>query len=265
MGRGPGPQSGMVIVFNILIVAGDLLLAFRLFRSGLFRHYRSFFGFLVFEALRGMVMAALNSSSFAYQRVWVLTEPLEWLMYVVVVLEIYALVLKDYRGLATAGRWSLIAAVAISMIAAALTLLAPWHASHQSRLMTYYYLAERAVYFSLAIFLVTILVLLMRYPIVLTRNIVAHSVIFSIYFLSGTVLYQLLNLGGMRVLSVVSYGLAMVNLAVLGGWLLLLNPAGEDRKQQMRPAWMPGREEDLVLQLNNLNMALLRLSSLSAR
>jgi hypothetical protein len=49
-----------------------------------------------------------------------------------------------------------------------------------------------------------------------------------------------------------------INIAALGVWLVMLNKAGESLKQRLRPAWMPGREEDLVHQLNQLNTALLR-------
>jgi len=37
-----------------------------------------------------------------------------------------------------------------------------------------------------------------------------------------------------------------------------LNRAGEVRQLTLRPQWMPGREEELVSQLNHLNVALLR-------
>jgi hypothetical protein len=243
-------------LLEVLIVAVTALLAGRLHASGLRRHYRAFFLFLLFEVSRGAALAPLNTAGFIYQKIWVLTEPLEWLFYVLVVWEIYALVLHDYRGLSTAGRWSLLVAVSIAMLAAGVSLLAPAHAPDQSRLMSYYYVTERAVYFSLAVFLLTILVLLMQYPIVLCRNIIAHSVIFCGYFVSTTFIYHLLAAGGIHVILVVRYSLDLVDLGVLAAWLLLLNRAGEQRKQQLRPSWMPGREEELVSQLNSLNFAI---------
>jgi hypothetical protein len=39
-----------------------------------------------------------------------------------------------------------------------------------------------------------------------------------------------------------------------------LTPAGEIRKVRLRPQWMPGKEEELVSQLNHLNAALLRVA-----
>ena len=172
----------MAGILDLLIVAGTAILAVRLFALGLNRRYRVFFFYLIFATVRFGVFASLRQGGNAYEKIWVLTEPLEWLLYVLVVLEIYALVLQDYRGLSTMGRWVLIAAVVVALLASAISLMAPSQ-STQSHLMRYYYVAERAVYFSLVVFLLSILGLLMQYPITLSRNIVVHSMVFSVYFL----------------------------------------------------------------------------------
>jgi hypothetical protein len=57
---------------------------------------------------------------------------------------------------------------------------------------------------------------------------------------------------------IAGYVIQAVNLGALGIWLAMLNTAGEQDRQKLRPGWMPGREEELVLQLNGLNIALLR-------
>jgi hypothetical protein len=247
----------MARILDLLIVAGTAILGVRLFAADLHRRYRVFFFYLIFATLRAGVLASLGHKSDAYQYVWVLTEPLEWLFYVLVVLEIYALVLQDYRGLATVGRWALIAAVVVALLASGVSLMAPSQ-SPQSHLMRYYYVAERAMYFSLAVFLLSILGFLMQYPITLSRNIIVHSMVFSVYFLGNTVLYLLLSMRGYGSIPVVTYALSAITLAAVGTWLVMLNPAGEVRKLRLRPHWMPGREEELVIQLNNLNAALLR-------
>ena len=244
------------LILGAFTIAANAMLAARLCLSGLGRLYRSFFLFLIFEFLRNLAILPLDPRGRAYYKIWVLTEPMEWIFCVLVVLEIYSLVLADYRGLRAAGRWCLMLAVAVSLVGAALTLAAPVHAVEQSQLMTYYYVAERAVYFSLAVFLLTILALLMRYPIVLNRNIIAHSLIFSIYFVGNTCSYQLLTASGFRMIGVVRLAIALVGVVSLGAWLAALSRAGEQRRQQLHPAWMPGREEELVGQLRRLNFAL---------
>ncbi|HVN04023.1 MAG TPA: hypothetical protein VMT86_06365 [Bryobacteraceae bacterium] len=248
----------MATAINFIQLAVTGLLAGRILVSGLRDRYRAFWFFLVFEVLRSGILIFLNSGSNVYQKMWVLMEPVEWVLYVWVVLEIYSRVLEDYRGLATVGKWALVVAVSVALLASCITLIAPSQHTVQGHLMQYYYVAERAVYFSLVVFLLTILGILMQYPITLSRNIVVHSIVFSVYFLSGTVIYLLLSARGFYLLQVVGYAAVVVNLAALGTWLALLNPAGELRKLRLRPAWMPGREEDLVNQLNHLNAALLR-------
>lgn len=250
--------AGISSVINILIVVASALLSARLYFSGLHRRYRAFFLFLVFFTAIDIPFAILSPSSNAYQKLWILTEPISWFFYAWVVLELYSLVLEDYKGLYTAGRWLLFAAILVALLVSAVTLAIPNHFTSQTHLMTYYYTAERAVYTSMFVFLLTILALLLRYPIVLNRNSVVHSVVFSVYFFSNTVIFLLLSTFGFRELSVASYAIQAANLGALAVWLALLNPAGERRPQKLRPAWMPGHEDKLVAQLNNINAALLR-------
>jgi len=250
----------MVSVINLLIVAGAVLLSARLYYLGLYRRYRAFFSFLIFFILGNGLFVILGPGSGAYQKFWILTEPFEWFLYAWVVLELYSLALEGYRGLSTVGRWSLIVAIFVAVAASGFSLIVPSHLTRQGRLMAYYFVAERAVYFSLAVFLLTILVLLTRYPITLNRNTIVHSVVFSIYFLSNTAIFLLLSTRGFGAIAIASYATQAVNLGALGTWLAMLNPAGEKRQQRLRPAWMPGHEEHLLNQLNSLNAALLRVS-----
>jgi hypothetical protein len=82
--------------------------------------------------------------------------------------------------------------------------------------------------------------------------------VFSVYFLGETAIYLLLSMRGFAVHSLVSNALSAITLAAVGAWLVMLNRAGEVRQLTLRPQWMPGREEELVSQLNHLNVALLR-------
>lgn len=247
----------MAGILDLLIPVGTAILSVRLFAAGLHRRYRVFLAYLIFETVHLGVLTSLNQSSGAYQKFWVLTEPLEWLFYVLVLLEIFALVLQDYRGLSTVGRWALIGAVVVALLGSSISLLVPSQ-SPQGHLMLYYYVAERAVYSSLVIFLLSILGFLMQYPITLSRNIIVHSMVFSVYFLGNTVLYLVLSMRGYGSIPLVTYAISAITLAAVGAWLALMRRAGEIRKVSLRPHWMPGQEAELVSQLNSLNAALLR-------
>jgi hypothetical protein len=251
-------------IVDLLIAAGTALLSVRLYASGLSRKYRAFFYYLIFSTLQLGYMACLDPTSRRYQDAYVVSEPISWFLYAVVVLELYSLVLADYQGLYTVGRWALIIAVTLALLASAISLMVPSIGNQQKSLLgglsvlRYYYVAERAVYLSLIVFLLTILFVLLQYPITLKRNIVVHLVVFLVYFLGNTVVYLVVSMVGWDAVPEVPYPLLAVTLGSLGAWLALLNPAGEMRKIRLRPAWMPGKEEQLVSQLNSLNAALLR-------
>jgi hypothetical protein len=244
-------------VLNAASVAGTGILAIRLYTSRLSLRYSSFFWLLIFTTLVTACELPLSVASGAYQKIYVLTEPLYWVLYAWVVLEISALVLEGYEGLATVGRWALIAAFTISLLGSTTTLLIP-HQTMQSTLMSYYYVAERAVYFSLLVFLLAILYILLHYPIALSPNMVSHAVIFSLYFLFNAVMYTVLSVFGKRFLRSVEFGTQVATLLALGAWLALLRPSREERPRPKAGAGLPSREEELITQLSTLNQALLR-------
>jgi hypothetical protein len=243
-----------------VVVAGALALCIRLFHLGLHRRYRALFLFLIFTALQNAIPIVFTPNGMAYVKIWTLTQPVEWFLNAWVVLELYSLVLEDYKGLYTVGRWLLMVAIGIALLASGLSLLAPYRITAQGRLMAYYYVAERAIYFSLVVFVMTILILLARYPISLSRNLIVHSVVFSLYFLAITAFFLLLSTRGFYMVRIAGYGIQATNLAALGSWLALLNTTGEKRLRKLRPEWMPGREDWLLDQLNSLNVALLQVA-----
>lgn len=247
------------LVLTVLVVLATGALAVRLQASGLSHRYRGFFYYLVFATLVTGIVLALDQQSGTYQKFYVLTEPVNWFFYAWVVLELYSLVLKDYQGLYTVGRWALIVAVAMAVLASVLIVMVPSNGTGQeSRVLPYFYLTERVIHFSLAVFLITIVCFLLQYPVTLSRNIIVHTVIYTFYFLCNTIVYLVLGRVGFKAISVVGYAIQAATLGALITWLALLSPAGETMRRRLRPAWMPGHEEELIAQLNNLNEALLR-------
>ena len=247
------------LILRLLVVAGTGLLAVRLYVSGLHRRYQTFFYYLVFATLQNGVLMIVNPRSGLYQRIWILTEPIEWVFYVLLLLELYSLVLEEHRGIQTMGRWVLYAALSIALLASLLGMVPRSGPMPKSHLLPYYFVAERAIYFSLVVFLLSILLFLMRFPVTLNRNTIVHYAVYSVYFLSNTVIFLLLSMVGKSVTRQINYTISAVTVGTLIAWLVLLNPAGEKYKVKLRPAWMPAnREAELIGQLNSLNAALLR-------
>jgi hypothetical protein len=244
---------------QVLTVVGLAAVSARLWLTGLHRHYRVFFAYLLFAALRSTVLALFPSSSGVYFRIWILTQPVVWVFYILVVLELYSLVLERHRGLFSIGRWLLYGALPVSIALAVLSLVPTGGAAGAGgELFHAFTLIERAVVFSLVIFLLLILLFLGRYPISLSRNVIVYSIVYSIFFLSRTVGLLFQNLFGWEVTNGVNLFCTGVSLACIVSWLFILDRKGETRMVKMGTDWRAGQEERLLKELEALNGTLLR-------
>ena len=255
-----------------LTIAGHLFLFLRLRVAGLHRNYRFFCAYLLFRVLRAVLLIGVPwgvkqleqrpnvpFATNAYGWVWLLTEPVLWVFWVLVVLELYSLVLQNYKGIASLGRWvllaGLVAAVGISFLTLQADLSNP---AEKYPIVRQCLVIGRGVASSLVIFLLVISCFLAWYPVPLSRNVVVHCIVYAGYFLSTTLAFLLRNLLGSTVTEAVSLLLSCVTLVCLLVWICLLNREGESAKMRLRPRWAEDQEEDLVGHLAAINSTLLR-------
>src|SRR5580692_6269657 len=102
---------------------GSTLVVWRLYSLDLYRTYRFFFLNMVLTAARSVVLLQFSPRTHGYYEIWVATEPILWVSYILVVYELYSLVLKKYQGIYSLSRWFLFAAVAVSSIVALLSVM----------------------------------------------------------------------------------------------------------------------------------------------
>jgi hypothetical protein len=237
----------------------------------LYRRYRVFFAYFVFRVpyMTGFLILArakgppghAGVNSDAYFRLFFYSEPLLMVFYILVVVELYGLVLEQYKGLYTLGRWAMYAAVAIAVIVSVLTFLpkiAPTIPEPSKHLM-YEMAVERGVDLSLVIFILLIVLFLSRYPIPLSRNVVVHTVIYAVFFLSDTLVLLLRTVVGKRMNSTASLCLTILTSACTLAWWLLLSAKGEE-VQVNAPQLAPGSEARILQQLDSLNATLLKVA-----
>lgn len=255
-----------------LTIAGHLLLFVRLRLAGLQRSYRYFSGYLLFRVLRAVLLIAVpwgvrqferkpNTpfATNAYGWVWLLTEPVLWVFWVLVVLELYSLVLQNYKGIASLGRWVLLAGLAVAVVISFLTLQADLsNPGEQYPILRLFFVIGRGVASSLVIFLLVISCFLAWCPVPLSRNVVLHSIVYAGYFLSMTLALLMRNLGGNSVTVAMSIVTSCANLVCLVVWICLLNRDGENAKVRLRPRLAEGQEQELVGHLAAINSTLLR-------
>jgi hypothetical protein len=255
------PSAQVLFVLQVLTVMGLAAVSARLWMSGLHRHYRVFFVYLLFAATRSTVLAALPTSGDRYFWIWILTAPALWIFYILVVLELYSLVLEKHRGLYSMGRWLLYGALPASISLSVLSLVPTGGiAGPQGALLHAFFLIERAVVFSLLIFLLLILLFLGRYPIRLSRNVIVYSIVYAVFFLSRTVGLLVRTLFGVDVTHVVNVFCMGVGLACIGIWLFALSRKGETFIVKAGADWREGQEQRLLRELESLNGTLLRIA-----
>jgi hypothetical protein len=253
--------AAMNTVFQGLWLLGMLAVAGRLFFSGLHRRYTFFFAYVLLSAFQSAGAFVLPTHSGAYQKFFLVTTPLVWLFYVLVVLELYGLVLEQYPGLLTLGRWAMYGSIGVSVLLSllALSLRLRNVVAQKSQLLSYYIVIERGLVSSLLIFLFIILILLRNYPVRLSRNVVIHCLVYSAYFLSSTLAMLAAGLFGVRLSAGVNLFISLFNAACAFVWAFFLNRQGEKRLVSVSKL-SAEQEERIMAQLNALNTTVLRVS-----
>lgn len=236
------------------------VLAFRLWSTGLFRRYRFFFGFVLFRVVRAIALSAVPIYSPLYAGIWFFTQPVLWVLYLLVVFELFGLVLEGYKGLATAGRWAMTTGLGLAVAIASFSLGPDLSSSSKYPMLRYWTVIDRGVESSVVLFLLFITAFLAWYPIKLSRNVVVHSAVYAVYFLSGASGMLVVNVWRESPLirEIANLGLSSATLLCLIAWIFFLKPTGENVTVAKRPQWSAEDEAHLIAQLSSINASLLR-------
>ena len=145
--------------FKAVLLIGSALTALKLYRTGLYRQYPFFFLYFIFRIPNSIWPLLLKVSDDLYLQIWIVTSPIVLIFYVLIVVELYQLVLANYKGLYSVGRWAFYLSLAVSIAISALSLLPKIKPGtpQRSKLMVYEIATERGVDTSLAIFIILML------------------------------------------------------------------------------------------------------------
>jgi hypothetical protein len=220
--------------------------------------YRCFFAYLLVRLCRFFLLASLDRHSNAYGGTYIITEPIIWCLYVLIVLELFGLVLRDYPGIQTLSRRLLAAALAVSALVALATLIPDLGTPERFPILRATYIGQRVVMSSLVVFFAILTAFLVWYPVPLSRNVVVYCAGYSVYFISATMGLFVRTIQGEAVTRIVSTALHGVAAACAIAWVLLLNAQGETKRSLVRRHMAALDEDRLVGQLEAINRGLLR-------
>lgn len=245
----------------VAIGVGYCGLLFRLWQTGLWRRYRAFVAYIVVNVLEQLSLLLVDAGSNVYGWVFLAFVPLRAVSVVLVVLELFSLVLKDYKGIGSLGRWVIWAGLAGSTLLALVSIypdlsgpLGPYP------LIAHAAVFERALSSALLFFLLLIAAFLVWFPVPLSRNTVIHTLLFAAFFSSHAILLLIRNVvSGVRVQILSTADLAVVLLCILI-WTVALSRSGEALKVVFGHGWRRQGSQKLVRQLDSINATLLRVA-----
>lgn len=252
--------AALTTAFEVLTTLLAAILSIRMASFGMHRRYPFLFVYFATLTVFSLLPLVLNTQGRDYYYSWLVTEPLTWIFQILVVRELCSLVLEHYRGLATLGRWAMYGALVISGAASLVSLLP--HVANQvtsrSHLLAYYVAGSRAVNLALGVFLLLMMIVVSRFPIPLSRNVVSNSVVFTVLFFSNSLEALLRAIFDMRIAPQLDMALTASGVVSLLVWLFLLTPSGEQVRGHVT-AFRSDREEHVLHHMDELNKLVLNL------
>jgi hypothetical protein len=250
MRRLPSEQIALLIL-QISILVG---LVGRMAVTGLFRTYPYFFGYLLMACLQALILSFLSPDSPSFFYPWLITQALLTCFGALIVLELYALVLRDLTGIASTSRRYLRICLGLAIVVSLLLLLLE---QTPHGIGNTFMVIDRALVTSLLIFVLLLTAFLVYYPVPINRNLVVYSIGYAVYFMAKAsgLLFVNINHAWYR-----QFGIGLVTVSTLAMlfWLLGLRREGEEKNLVIGHRWNRQNQDELLAQLKAINASLLR-------
>jgi hypothetical protein len=231
----------------------------KLYGSNLTRRYRFFSLYLLFETVCGSLLLMAGRATTLYGQIWLVSKPLSWVLCLFVLLEIYSLVMANYPGIASLMRWAVTIAAGASAAISIVSLGFDFHNPNEPfPLLRYAFAVQRTVDGTMAISVLVPLLFMLRFPVRLSRNVVAHCALFSTMVGVEAAALLARNWFGRGVHLYTNLAITIDTIVCLLLWIALLNPEREQIEQPVGPLCSPETERVLLDQLKAFNTVLLK-------
>ena len=245
-------------IFSLLKLTVYLGLALRLLSTGLFRTYRYFSAYILFEILRMVTAAIVPNRTDLYAQIYFVTQPVTWLLRALVVLELFKIALASRPGIATLGRKVVGWSVVTSMLVATGSIVFGVDEDSPYRVLEYYFLFERVISTTLLVFVLLLIGFLAHFPVPLSSNARAHAAVFGFYCTATTAGLYVRGLLGPAVAEMANTALSISVVVAVLAWTFLLGSQGELAPVRLARRRSEDDEQRLLRQLNAINQTLAR-------
>jgi hypothetical protein len=241
-----------LLILSIAAVSGRfLLLSAR-------RTHWYFLGIFILWAAANLLPLFESSSSKSYFWFYIGTTPVLWALYLAAAFFLYRSVFADYPGIASMGKWAVLAAAVAIIAAGSASLVFSRGLFSPGQLYTLVTTIDRSLLVGLSLFLVILVSIMSCYPIAIGRNLAVHCVLFSAILL----VQALQSVGDQwtshRFTDITNAVSSLFSAVLFLLWTRILNPEGDLTIVRVRQRIDPDVEYRLLGQLNSINGILLR-------
>ncbi len=216
--------------------------------------YPSLCYFLAFQIAQIAASMAAGLKSDEYELVYVAFLIPEWIVYGLMMREIYASIFSDYPGIAVLGRWSVYGALAGTGVILILSVGVWRHLfSGQESILPLVETVAHCFTFGFALLILIILAAISHYPLSLHKNVFINATLFSAVLLgeaSGLIADQVV---WRRHTAWINLAVSLNTALCLVLWPLLLSREGQMRVLKLRHNTDPKDENRLLGQLSTIS------------
>jgi hypothetical protein len=227
----------------------------RLTRLRLTRRFPALIVFLVFFAVSATVFAVVDYTTSLYYWLFIFYTPLQSILSIIAVRELFGLIFEDYPGIQTIGRWAMYAGIVLSVVSSLVIAVAfSQGGTGSNKRLFYTEVVQRYVVFGTAVVIATILVILSRYPLRPGKNTWYSILCFSAFFISEAARLLIDSLAFLLHIPAVDYTENVLTTVIFVVWASLLVP--EPAPKLSRIHFSVTGEKHLTDQLESLNRLL---------
>ena len=251
-------MNSPVLVAATTLLQGILyiLLLLKLWRANLATKYKAFTTFVIFELVRSSVAALIPRKTNTYAEFFLLTEPIVWLLFALVTLEVYQSVFRTLPGISRFTRYVIVSATGVAIAISTISLMLHVDTGSPFRTLELYFTLERAIFLSLLTFVLMLVAFLSWYPVPVHTNAVVYSGVFALFFGVKTAVFLVRTVAGPHFSEAASLVNIIASLTSCLLWTVLLSSAGEARRTRSARRMSEERAEELVAQLKSIDAAL---------
>ncbi len=243
----------------ILVTGINLFAATRLIAAGVARTQPWLLGFLLYQLAQNLLGLSMSVTSRLYQTLYTFSEPLNWVLYLVVIWEMYRLAFSGYPGIASIARWACYASAGIATVIGIIIAAAAPQTALSAK-FSYVASWEKCTCFALAAFILLMVFLLSRYPIKMGWNEAISIFTFTVYFFGNFAALEINLDGSLRMMMIRNYAvLALCGMCYLT-WGVLLRSASGISKVRVRANLNALEERRLMDELESLNSLLVKVA-----